>query len=238
MSLMRVTLRGRLARTRWPRRAVLVAVPAVLAAVMVPVVIDGQGPGPALRLVRVGLAPGRGVMRPGPGSGHRAPARPSGPPGTGPAGSPSPVPTSRPSPSPSPSGSPSPVPSSASPSAGPAARLAVQVTVSGVLGIGLIAVTTVTVSDPGTAATARVSLRVTGPAGTVLLALAAPGWSCGAAAGGSISCRNAGIAAGGAVRASFRVLVASLAGCGQAVTARAVSGARSARGESAARVTC
>jgi RNA polymerase sigma factor (sigma-70 family) len=186
---------------------------------------------------------------PGGSSGSRGSAGPGRPQTHGP--SPGPAPTGqlsgspRPAPSPSGSGSgaPAPTPSataSARPSPSPTgvkavAKLSVGVSVSGLLSLGVIDVVAVSVSDPGTAATQGLTTNVHLPAGITLLGLGSgsSGWTC-----SGTSCTHGAISAGAAATVSFRVLVASLAGCGNPVSATAVSGALSASGQSSQQVKC
>ncbi len=170
----------------------------------------------------------------GPGPGSRRPS--PGPAPTTPGGR-SPRPTS----SGSASGAPTPAPTSARPgpsgSTGPvaAAKLSVSVSVAGLLNLGVIDVVTVSVSDPGTAATEKLTASLGLPAGITLLGLGSgsAGWTC-----SGTSCTHPAIGAGAAAAVSFRILVASLAGCGNPVTATAVSGTLSASGQSGEQVQC
>jgi RNA polymerase sigma factor (sigma-70 family) len=143
-------------------------------------------------------------------------------------------------PSPSPTGSasfaahPSPT-SSATAVARVAAKLAVSVTVNGLVSLGLVDDVTVSVSDQGTGTTSVLTARLALPAGLSLLGLdsGSAGWSC----SGS-TCRHGPLAAGSNATVSFRVLVESLVSCGEPVGASAVSGGLSATAESAAKVGC
>jgi hypothetical protein len=109
------------------------------------------------------------------------------------------------------------------------------VSVNGLLKLGVIDVVAVSVSDPGTAATQGLTTNVHLPAGITLLGLGSgsSGWTC-----SGTSCTHGAISAGAAATVSFRVLVASLAGCGNPVSATAVSGALSASGQSSQQVKC
>jgi hypothetical protein len=109
------------------------------------------------------------------------------------------------------------------------------VTVSGLLNLGVIDVVSVNVSDPGTAATEGLTVNLGLPAGITLLGLGSgsASWTC-----SGTSCTHAAIGAGAAATVSFRVLVANLTGCGNPVTATAVSGALTATGQSAKQVQC
>jgi hypothetical protein len=111
----------------------------------------------------------------------------------------------------------------------------VNVSVSGLLNLGVIDVVTVSVSDPGTAATESLSTNVNLPAGITLLGLGSgsSGWNC-----SGTSCTHAALGAGAAAAVSFRVLVASLTGCGDPVTVTAVAGSLTASGQSAQQVKC
>jgi len=169
--------------------------------------------------------------------GHGQPASPRPSPSAAPTGHGSKSP--RPSPSGSASGTPTPSPTT-SPRPGPtgpsaSAALSVSVTVSGLLNLGLVDVVSVSVSDPGTAATDALTANVHLPAGITLLGLGSgsSGWTC-----SGTSCTHPAIGAGAAATVSFRILVASLAGCGNPVSATAISGALSASGQSAEQVQC
>ncbi len=182
--------------------------------------------------------------------GHRGAAA-GGQPGPGQPGTHGPVPSPAPtgsrstSPRPSRSGSAAPTPTSSptnsaapSPSSsGPAAtaKLSVSVTVKGLLNLGVVDVASVSVSDPGTAATQGLTVTLGLPAGITLLGLGSgsSGWTC-----SGTTCTHAGIGAGAAATVSFRILVASLAGCGNPITATAASGALSASGQSSNQVKC
>jgi RNA polymerase sigma factor (sigma-70 family) len=199
----------------------------------------GSGPpGMTDPVARSGGAGGSGGS-----GGHAGPGGPGQPASPGP--SPSAAPTGhdsnspRPSPSGSASGPPTPSPTT-SPRPGPtgpgaAADLSVSLTVSGLLNLGLVDVVSVTVSDPGTAATEALTANVHLPAGITLLGIGSgsSGWTC-----SGTSCRHPAIGAGAATTVSLRILVASLAGCGKPVSATAISGALSASGRSAEQVQC
>jgi hypothetical protein len=116
-----------------------------------------------------------------------------------------------------------------------AAKLAVSVTVNGLVSLGLVDDVTVSVSDQGTGTTSVLTARLALPAGLSLLGLdsGSAGWSC----SGS-TCRHGPLAAGSNATVSFRVLVESLVSCGEPVGASAVSGGLSATAESAAKVGC
>lgn len=194
-----------------------------------PAIGSGDAPGRSGPAGPAGTGPGRHRSSPTP-----APTAPGGGP-TGPGGGPP-----RPTPSGSASGMPTPSPSPTSPRPGPtgpsaAAKLSVGVTVSGLLSLGVIDVASVSVSDPGTAATEAVTVNLGLPAGITLLGLGSgsTGWTC-----SGTSCTHAAIGAGAAATVSFRVQVASLAGCGNPITATAVSGALTASGQSAKLVQC
>lgn len=165
----------------------------------------------------------------------------SSPPPVSPTPEPSPSGSAPGSPSPSPSLSPSPSPSgSSSQSSLLSAALTVTVNVSGVLNLGVVAVVTVSVANPGTAATAGLTATVTAPSGTALLGLSGQpkGWTCSAVQSGSASCSHDPIAAGATAAVAYRLLVVNLAGCGEAVQASATSGSLSATGTSQAQVGC
>jgi RNA polymerase sigma factor (sigma-70 family) len=179
-----------------------------------------------------------------PGS-SRSPGAPGGPKGK-PSGSPSPSkkpkssPSNTPSPHPSsstsskptspPSSSPAPTPSTSNPvSVAAKAQLGVSVNVNSVLNLGVTALVSVGVSDPGNASTSGLTTNISLPAGLSLLSLSnAPGWSC-----SGLNCTHAPIAAGATANLSFKVLVVTLSGCGNSVLATATSGSLSASGNSA-----
>ncbi len=173
-------------------------------------------------------------------SGHAGPGGPGQP--ASPRPSPSAAPTGHGSKSPRPppgsaSGAPTPSPTTSPRPTGPSAsaKLSVSVTVSGLLNLGLVDVVSVSVSDPGTAATEALTVNVHLPAGITLLGLGSgsSGWTC-----SGTNCTHPAIGAGAATTVSLRILVASLAGCGNPVSATAISGALSASGQSAERVQC
>ena len=116
-----------------------------------------------------------------------------------------------------------------------AARLHVSISVAGLLSLSAIAIVTVRVSNPGTAATGRVTSSLTLPPGLSLLGLAktSSGWTCSAR-----SCSHAAIAARARTSVALRVLVVSLSGCGRPIIATVTSGPLLARAASAARVRC
>jgi hypothetical protein len=120
------------------------------------------------------------------------------------------------------------------------AKLSVTVSVNGLLKVGLAAVVDVQVSDPGTAATGAVTASLALPAGISLLGLGSgsAGWSCGSGSSRTTSCGHGPLGAGSASTVSFRVLVVSLAGCGNPIVATAVSGSLTASGQSAESVAC
>ena len=157
----------------------------------------------------------------------------------------SPRPTNSPSRSgkPSPSGSPSTSPPASptptpSPTVSATAKLSVSVTVAGVLNLGVTALATVDVSDPGTAATGPVTVTITLPSGVSLLGLVgSSSWSCSPTSAGQ-TCTHGAIGAGATSSLSFNILVVNLTGCGNSVVATAVSGSLSATGASAAKVQC
>jgi len=144
-----------------------------------------------------------------------------------PSGSPSTSPTASPSPSASPT-----------PTAAASAKLSVSVKVAGVLNLGVTALVTVRVSDPGTAATGRVTANITLPPGITLLGLVgSSSWSCSPTSAGQ-TCSHGAIGAGAASSLSFNILVVNLTGCGDSVVASAVSGNLSATGTSPTTVQC
>ena len=150
----------------------------------------------------------------------KAPSPPGAP--TSP-GSPTSVPTTSPTPAPTVSAK---------------ARLSVSVQVNGLLNLGVTALVTVTVSDPGTAATGNITANITLPSGITVLSLAgSPSWSCSATSTGQ-TCSRGPIGAGAGSSLSLSVLVVNLTGCGNSVVATAVSGSLSATGASAAKVQC
>jgi RNA polymerase sigma factor (sigma-70 family) len=187
-----------------------------------------------------------------PGSpGHPGSSRSPGAPGSSPKGKPSasPSPSKSTKPKGSPSSSPSPHPSSSTsskptspPSSSPAptptpsnpvsvaakAQLGVSVNVNSVLNLGVTAVVSVGVSDPGNASTSNLTTKISLPAGLSLLGLSgASGWSC-----SGLTCTHAALAAGSTADLSFKVLVVTLSGCGNSVLATATSGSLSASGNS------
>jgi hypothetical protein len=207
-------------------RAIRMTAGLAITAVLVPAAtVLPQRPAPPLggtRPTRAGSGPGLGVSIP-PTARTPSSARLPG-------GSPAARPTVGPSSAP-----PSPRPSLAH----LLARLDVVVNVNGVLKLGLVAVVDVRVSDPGTAATKNLSLTLSMPAGISLLGLGpgSAGWSCSPGSGGA-TCAHGPLGAGAAATVSFRVLVVSLAGCGNPIVATAVSGNLRATGQSAAQVAC
>ena len=177
---------------------------------------DRQGSGPA--------SPGpRDRIRPSPGP---APTKPGG-------RSPRPTPSGSASPrrrrphdtaAPGPSGSSGPVAT---------AKLSVSVSVAGLLNLGVVDVATVSVSDPGTAATDGLTASLGLPAGITLLGL-----GVGVSRDGRVLAqvaRTRQSARGRAATVSFRILVASLAGCGNPITATAASGTLSLQASPASR---
>lgn len=149
------------------------------------------------------------------------------------------------SPKPTPPGSPR---TSASPSPGqtpkPAptvsatAKLSVSVQVSGVLNLGVTALVTVNVSDPGSAATGPLTVNITLPSGISLLGLVgSSSWSCSPTSEGQ-TCSHGPLSAGGASSLSFNILVVNLSGCGNSIVATAVSGSLSATDASSTKVQC
>ena len=227
---------------RWLRMLVVhrpllpVAAGVVAAAVAVPTVVLVQRPAPGTpgpsRPAAAG--PGGPVARPG----RHSAATPQPPGGSGltvpPGGSPTRSPTMPARPSPTGTATPTP---SAPRTVGvkASAKLALNVTVNGLLNLGVVDTVSMQVSDPGTAATGGISARIALPAGITLLGLgsSSSGWSC----SGS-SCAHGSLAAGAAATVSFRILVASLASCGDPLGATAVSGALSAAAQSAATIAC
>jgi RNA polymerase sigma factor (sigma-70 family) len=185
-------------------------------------------------------------------SGSPSPSASSGHPGSpgGPKGKPSVSPSSSKHPTKSPSSSPSSHPSSStssSPTAPPSspstpkpsptqtqhsiaatAQLGVNVNVNSVLNLGVTALVSVGVSDPGNAATSGLTTNISLPVGVSLLGLSnSSGWSC-----SGLSCTHAAISAGTTANLSFKVLVVTLSGCGNSVLATATSGSLSASGSS------
>ncbi|HYK32574.1 MAG TPA: sigma-70 family RNA polymerase sigma factor [Streptosporangiaceae bacterium] len=166
----------------------------------------------------------RGVS-PKPTNSRAGKASPSSPSSTSPPASPGPTPTPTPKPTPSPTVS-------------GTAKLSVSVQVNGVLNLGVTALVTVNVSDPGTAATGPVTVNITLPSGITLLGLVgSSSWSCSPTSAGQ-TCTHGAIGAGAASSLSFNILVVNLTGCGNSVVAKAVSGSLSATGASAAKVQC
>jgi RNA polymerase sigma factor (sigma-70 family) len=181
-----------------------------------------------------------------PGS-PKAPGSPKGKPSasprptksTTPTGSPSSSPSPHPSsstsssptapPSSSPTPTPSPTPTSNPVSVAAKAKLGVSVNVGSALNLGVTALVSVGVSDPGNASTGGLTTTITLPAGVSLVGLSsASGWSC-----SGLTCTHAAIAAGTSASLSFKVLVVTLSGCGNSVFATATSGSLSASGNSA-----
>jgi RNA polymerase sigma factor (sigma-70 family) len=222
----------------WHHPMLPVAAGIAVAAVAVPIVAliypnDNAARAPS----KIGPA---NVSGPFPHVASRRTAGPDHPGGSGLSVPPDRSPTQTRSPSPSPTGAarhpahPSPA-SSTTAVARATAKLAVSVTVNGLVSLGLVDDVTVSVSDHGTGATSSVTARVALPAGLSLLGLdsGSAGWSC----SGS-TCTHGPLAAGGNATVSFRVLVASLVSCGKPVGASAVSRGLSATAESAAKVGC
>ncbi len=173
---------------------------------------------------------------PVPGSpGHPgSPGSPKGKPSASPSPSTSKKPKGSPSPHPSSSTSSSPTPTpttSSNPvSVAAKAQLGVSVDVNSVLNLGVTALVSVGVSDPGNASTSGLTTNISLPSGVSLLGLSnASGWSC-----SGLTCTHAAIGAGGTANLSFKVLVVTLAGCGNAVLATATSGSLSASDSSSA----
>lgn len=136
------------------------------------------------------------------------------------------------SPSPSPAPTPKPTPTVS------AAKLSVSVQVSGVLNLGVTALVTVNVSDPGSAATGPLTVTVTLPSGISLLGLVgSSSWSCSPTGGGQ-TCSHGPLSAGAASSLSFNILVVNLSGCGNPIVATAVSGSLSTTGASSTKVQC
>jgi len=224
----------------WHRPVLPVAAGVAMAAVAVPTVTliypHANPPGGPVATGAAGKAgPGQGG---GPGSttpvsrqAAPAPITPgrSAPPGGSPR--PSPHPSGTASPTPAPTRTPSPRPTRPA----LAAKLGLSVTVTGLLNLGVTDVVAVNVSNPGTAATGALTTTIALPPGITLLGLASgsSGWTC-----SGTSCTHGPVAAGAAAGVSFRILVATLNGCGQSVTASAASGSLSATGQSAAKVSC
>lgn len=150
----------------------------------------------------------------------------------------SPKPTASGPPSASASASASPSPSPRTTVSG-TAKLSVSVQVAGVLALGVTALATVNVSDPGSAATGPVTVNVTLPSGISLLGLVgSSSWSCSPTSGGQ-TCSHSALRAGAASNLSFNILVVNLTGCGNsAVVATAVAGSLSATGASPTTVPC
>ena len=193
--------------------------------------LGGGPPGSAGPAARSGGGPGASGTTGGGGTGGHGPGRHRASPApTGSGGRPTPRPSGSAAPTPSPT---SPHPGPTGPSA--AAKLSVGVTVSGLLNLGVVDVVAVNVSDPGTAATEGLKVNLGLPAGITLLGLGSgsAGWTC-----SGTSCTHAAIGAGTAAAVSFRVLVASLSGCGDPITATALSGSLSATGQSGEQVSC
>ncbi|HEX6934542.1 MAG TPA: sigma-70 family RNA polymerase sigma factor [Streptosporangiaceae bacterium] len=230
-----------LQRIPWHRAGTQAAAAVAVAGIAVTVTLAGPHHASPNTTGPLGLAPpasgGNARSGGGPGaSGDPGPGRHRASPTPAPTGSASRSP--RPTPSGSVSGTPAPSPTSPHPGpTGPSAgaKLSVGVSVSGLLNLGVIDVVSVNVSDPGTAATGGLTVNLGLPAGITLLGLGSgsAGWTCSGA-----SCTHAAIGAGASATVSFRVLVASLAGCGNPVTATAISGSLSATGRSAKQVQC
>jgi RNA polymerase sigma factor (sigma-70 family) len=147
------------------------------------------------------------------------------------------APTRTPSTSPSASSSASPTPTPTR-TVSAKAKLAVSVQVAGLLNLGVTALVTVNVSDPGSAATGPVTANITLPSGITLLGLTgSSSWSCSATGSGQ-SCTHGALGAGVATSLSFNVLVVNLTGCGNSVLATATSGSLSASGGSSTKVQC
>jgi RNA polymerase sigma factor (sigma-70 family) len=247
--------RMRLLRLALARRPVIpIAAGTLLAAIAVPAGIFAHSQlAPAPGGARAGGPPS--VLVPGSRSAGTSPAARGTPGGhpvgspTGPAGSssgsPAPPPTASATPttSASPTGSPvaSPTPSASSPLL--AAQLSVQVDVTGVLGLGLLASVVLHVTDTGTAPTGSLAASITLPSGIELLHLTGGGsgahpWKCSTSVAGVASCSHGSIAAGAQTSATVQVLVTALSGCGNPVLATVVSGVLSASGQSASTVKC
>ena len=190
------------------RRAKGGAPPAVAVASPAPTTIGGASPKPT-------KSPSR--------SGHPTPSSsPSTPTSASPTSSPPP-----PSPTPTPT-----------PTVSATAKLSVSVQVAGVLSLGVTALVTVNVSNPGSAATGPVTTDISLPSGITLLGLASSSsWSCSATSGGQ-TCSHGAIGAGVASSLSFNIAVVNLSGCGESVVATAVSGSLSATGASPTTVQC
>jgi len=168
-------------------------------------------------------------------------ATPSSSTGASPKPTNSPSRSGKPSPSSSPTGRPSrspPTSPTPSPTVSATAKLSVSVQVSGVLNLGVTALVTVNVSDPGTAATGPVTATITLPSGITLLGLVgSSSWSCSATSGGQ-TCTHGPIGAGATSSLSFDILVVNLTGCGNSIVATAASGSLSATGASSTKVQC
>jgi RNA polymerase sigma factor (sigma-70 family) len=202
----------------------------------------GQPGGP-----RTGSGPAPSVSpSPSASSGHPgSPGGPKGKPSASPSSSKHPKPTKSPSTSSSPHPSsstsssptappstpstPKPSPTSTQHSVAASAQLGVDVNVNSVLNLGVTALVSVGVSDPGNAATGGLTANISLPAGVSLLGLSnASGWSC-----SGLNCTHPAISAGATANLSFNVLVVTLSGCGNSVLATATSGPLSASGSSA-----
>ena len=103
-----------------------------------------------------------------------------------------------------------------------------SVSVGSVLGLGVTALVSVGVSDPGNASTGGLTTKISLPAGLSLLSLSSAGWSC-----SGLTCTHAALSAGATANLSLKVLVVTLSGCGNSVLATATSGSLSASGNSA-----
>jgi len=234
-----------LRRLIWPRPVLPVAAGVAATAIALPAATILHHLSAPHAAVPTATAPGRSA---GPVTSagvevHTSPARPG--PGSHSA-SPSPSATS--SLSPSPTGS---VTASAAPSGRPApsplvsgsltAQLGVSVSVSGVLNLGVVVVVTVSVSDPGTAATPGLASNLTLPSGTTVLGLASggsAGWTCTGGSSGPTSCTHGPVAAGDDATVAFRLLVVSLAGCGHSISDTVTGGSLVATGSSSEQVQC
>jgi RNA polymerase sigma factor (sigma-70 family) len=220
----------------WHRPVLPVAAGVAVAAIAVPTVtflhLQPIQPG-AVGKAGSGPAGKPGLVAPASRTTAGGPVRPgqSAPPGPSPdpSGTSSPTPTR--SPAPSPTRTPSPRPTGP----GLVAKLGVSVNVTGLLNLGVTDVVSVTVDDPGGAATGSLTASIGLPPGITLLGLASgsSGWTC----SGS-TCSHGPLGAGAASTVSLRILVATLDGCGRPVTATVVSGSLSAAGQSAATVSC
>jgi RNA polymerase sigma factor (sigma-70 family) len=177
------------------------------------------------------------LLHQGPAAGATSPG--AGPRPTGLAGSPSPAPHSGPagrvslgSPA-AKSGSPAPSPSGSSGSAS-GAELHVNLSVSGSLQPGRVAIVTVHITDPSAAATGPLTVSLAPSAGLSPVApIKSPGWTC-----AGWTCSHAAIGAGVVARLSMQIRVVGRDGCGLRISATVTGGSAPVTVFSGARVQC